>query len=111
MSADAAPINGWLGPGVSFSGTLEYAGRVRIDGTLDGDVTTPDLLDLGPTGRIEGTVTVAQALVAGVVIGRLVASERVTVLESARIEGEVVTPWLDVRPGARLEARVKVDRG
>lgn len=104
------PVNGWLGPGASFTGTLEWTGRVRVDGRLDGDVVTPDLLDLGATGRIEGTVKVGQALVGGVLVGRLVASERVTVLESGRVEGELETPWLDVRPGARLDARVKVLR-
>lgn len=109
--SDGAPVNGWLGPGTSFTGSLAWSGRVRVDGRLDGDVSTPDLLDLGPEGRIEGTVTVAQALVAGTLVGRLVASERVTVLESGVIEGEVETPWLDVRPGARLQARVKVQRG
>ena len=111
MSADAAPVNGWLGPGASFVGNLEYAGRVRIDGTLNGDVSSPDLLDLGPTGRVEGRVTVAQALIAGTFVGHLVATERVTVLESGRVEGVLETPWLDVRPGARLDARVKVLRG
>ncbi len=110
MSSDA-PLNGWLGPGASFAGALAYAGRIRVDGILDGDVSTPDLLELGVTGRIEGTVRVAQALVAGTIIGRLVATERVTVLESGVVEGEVETPWLDVRPGARLDARVKVHRG
>jgi cytoskeletal protein CcmA (bactofilin family) len=111
VSADGPPVNGWLGPGVSFTGSLTWSGRVRVDGTLDGDVTTPDLLDLGPTGRVEGTVTVAQALVAGTLVGRLVASERVTVLESGRVEGVIETPWLDVRPGAQLNAQVKVNRG
>lgn len=105
------PVNGWLGPGASFTGSLTWTGRVRIDGALDGDVTTPDLLEIGPTGRVEGTARVAQALVAGRFVGKLLAGERVTVLESGHVEGEVETPWLDVRPGARFDARVKVNRG
>jgi hypothetical protein len=39
-----------------------------------------------------------------------VASERVTLLETAVVSGEVTTPWLDVRPGARLDAVVRVSR-
>lgn len=107
MSDREPPVNGWLGAGATFEGNLTYAGRVRIDGTLKGDVISPDLLEVGPEGRIEGNVSVAQALVAGVVVGRLAASERVTVLETGRVQGELVTAWLDVRSGARLDAKVK----
>jgi cytoskeletal protein CcmA (bactofilin family) len=104
------PVTGWLGVGSTWTGDLVFAGRVRIDGTLVGSVRSEDLLDLGAAGRVEGEVHVAQALVAGVLVGRLHATERVTLLETARVSGEVECPWLDVRPGARLDATVKVSR-
>lgn len=104
------PVSGWLGSGSTWTGDLVFAGRVRIDGVLVGSVRSEDLLDLGAGGRIEGEVHVAQALVAGVLSGKLQARERVTLLETAVVRGEVETPWLDVRPGAQLEARVTVRR-
>lgn len=104
------PVTGWLGTGSSWTGDLVFSGRVRVDGMLSGSVRSDDLLDLGAGGRIEGEVTVAQALVAGVLSGKLRASERVTLLETAVVTGEIETPWLDVRPGARLEAVVRVAR-
>jgi cytoskeletal protein CcmA (bactofilin family) len=100
-----------VGAGVTWSGEVAVQGRVRVDGVLVGTVRSPDLLEVSSTGRIEGEVHVAQALVGGTIAGRLVATERVTLLETARVEGELETPWLDVRPGARLDARVRVARG
>jgi cytoskeletal protein CcmA (bactofilin family) len=104
------PVTGWLGPGSSWTGDLVFAGRVRVDGALKGSIRSDDLLDLGAGGRIDGDVAVAQALVGGVLNGKLVATERVTVLETATVTGEIATPWLDVRPGARLDAVVRVSR-
>jgi cytoskeletal protein CcmA (bactofilin family) len=104
------PVTGWLGLGATWRGDLDFAGRVRIDGTLIGSVRSEDLLDLGAAGRIEGDVRVAQALVGGVIDGTLHATERVTLLETAVVRGVILTPWLDVRPGAQLEAEVRVLR-
>lgn len=104
------PVTGWVGSGSTWTGDITFAGRVRVDGTLVGAVRSPDLLEIGTTGRVEGKVTVAQALVGGTLVGTLEATERVTILESGRVEGELRTPWLDVRPGATLDAKVVVSR-
>lgn len=104
------PVTGWLGMGALWKGDLEYQGRVRIDGTLLGTVRTNDLLDVGAAGRIEGEIHVAQALIGGVVEGTLHATERLTILPTAVVRGVILTPWLDVRVGAQLEAEVRVIR-
>jgi cytoskeletal protein CcmA (bactofilin family) len=103
-------VTGWLGVGATWKGDLTFTGRVRIDGTLIGTVRSDDLLDIGAAGRVEGNVEVAQALVGGVFNGTLRARERVTLLETAVVKGELHTPWLDVRNGAQLEATVNVTR-
>lgn len=113
MADDPArfPFTGWLGVGATWRGDLEFSGRVRVDGTVVGTIRSDDLLDVGAAGRVDGAITVAQALIAGVVQGTLVATERVTLLESAVVQGEIRTPFLDVRNGAQLDARVVVRRG
>lgn len=105
------PVSGWLGAGSTWRGDLVFKGRVRIDGAMFGNIQSDELLDIGQNGRVEGDVWVAQALIGGVFVGQLVATERVTLLDSAVVKGEVVTPWLDVRLGAKLEAKVVVARG
>ncbi len=109
-AAQSLPVSGWLGLGATWSGDLEFSGRVRVDGTLRGSVRSPDLMEIGAGGRVEGEVRVAQALVGGQFHGTLIASERVTLLDTAVVSGEVITPWIDVRTGARLDALVRVQR-
>jgi len=77
---------------------------------FSGTIASPDLLEVGAAGTIQGRVEVAQALVAGRVEGELIASERVTLLDTATVVGRIETPWLDVRTGAQLDATVKVHR-
>lgn len=103
-------LAGWLGPGAEYTGDLVFQGRVRIDGHLHGSVRTDDLLEVGRTGVVEGEIDVAQALIAGRVDGMLRCRERCTLLEPAVVLGQVITPWLDVRIGARLRADVLVER-
>ncbi len=103
-------LAGWLGEGGTYEGELETTDRERIDGTFIGALRCDDLVEVGPHGVVRGSVDTAQALVYGHVSGTLTARERVTLMESAVIEGRLCTPWLDVRPGARLTAEVEVQR-
>lgn len=101
---------GLLGPGAKYEGDLSFQGRVRVDGHFVGTIRSDDFLEVGLEGQVEGEIDVAQALVAGHVDGLLRGRERVTVLETASVTGQIVTPWLDIRPGARLRAEVLVER-
>jgi cytoskeletal protein CcmA (bactofilin family) len=103
-------LAGLLGPGATYEGDLVFQGRVRIDGTFQGNIRSDDLLEVGRTGSIDGEVDVAQVLIAGKVNGLLRARERCTLLETAVVHGQIITPWLDVRNGARLRAEVLVER-
>lgn len=107
MTADLA---GLLGPGAHYSGSLSFQGRVRIDGTFEGTIRSDDLLEIGPDGRVEGEIEVAQALIAGFFDGTITARERCTVLETAEVRGRIVTPYVDVRTGATLRCEMNVTR-
>lgn len=103
-------LTGYLGPGATYTGDLVFEGRVHVDGRFEGTIRSEDLLEVGEHGHVEGDVDVAQALVAGHVHGLLRARERCTLLESAVVDGQILTPWLDVRAGAQLRADVLVER-
>lgn len=83
---------------------------MRVDGTLHGDLRADDLVEVTTAGVVVGIVRAPQVLVAGQVLGGIEATERVTLLETARVQGRLVSPWLDVRNGARLRADVVVQR-
>lgn len=99
-------VGGWLATGAHFRGDVSVQGPARIDGLLEGDLRSDELVDVGQGGSVRGDVEAPQVLVAGRVEGTVRARERVTLLETALVLGAVITPWLDVRNGARLRAEV-----
>lgn len=105
-----AALDGWLASGAEYQGELSFDGPVRVDGHVRGIVRSKDLVEVGETGHVDGAIHCAQALVAGRVDGLLRATERVTLLETAVVEGRVETPWLDVRLGCRWKGDVAVAR-
>jgi cytoskeletal protein CcmA (bactofilin family) len=104
------PLAGLLGVGAVHVGELRFDGPARIDGTVEGTVRSTDLVEVGPTGTILGVLAARQALVAGVVRGAIEVTERITLLETAEVEGDLTVPWLDVRLGARWQGMVRVVR-
>lgn len=99
-----------LAPGARYEGHLSFTGRVRIDGELRGSLKADDFVEIGATGAVQGDIDAPQVLIAGSVVGIVRARERITVAATGHVEGRVVTPWLDVRPGARLRCEVLVER-
>ncbi len=110
MNLPQARLTGFLGEGAVHRGELQFDGWARIDGHLIGVLRASELAEIGRSGVIEGEVLAPQVLVGGVVRGKIVASERCTLLETAVVSGELEAPWLDVRNGAQLEAKLTVRR-
>ncbi len=105
-------LSGFLGPGASWSGDLSFEGRLRIDGDFRGRIYSEDLLEIGSTGRVEGEVDVARAVVAGTVDGVLRVRDSLVIEDSAVIRGEVWMTRIRVAQGALVEAKVsRIGRG
>lgn len=112
MSAEAAaaPLDAAggatvLGPGTHFEGLLTFRGRARVDGSLTGEIAGHGLLVLGPGARAEARVEVDELVVAGEVVGDVLARRRVELLATGCIRGDVETPRLVIAEGGRLLGR------
>ncbi len=106
----SGPVVAVLAAGATYSGNLNLQGRARIDGELRGSVVSDDFVEVGAHASVLGDVDAPQVLVMGAVVGSVRARERVTIGATGSVDGRVVTPWLDVRPGARLRAELLVER-
>ena len=96
---------GFLDRGVKLEGTLELAGTFRIDGEVKGTVRCKERLIVGENGRLEGEIECTIVSVAGKINGKLSGSNRVEILPSGVVEGEVHTPCLVIEAGGVLEGR------
>ena len=55
--------------GTLLKGTVDVEGSLRIDGTIEGDITCHQTVVLGPQGKVTGNVTSASAILQGTLKG------------------------------------------
>ena len=97
-----------MGPGSHHHGDLSFEGRVRVDGTFTGRLYTEGLLEVGPTGVVDGEADVARAVIAGVVRGRFRVREHLRLQATGAVIGTLDAGILEVEAGARLDGPVRV---
>ncbi|MBN1335639.1 MAG: polymer-forming cytoskeletal protein [Deltaproteobacteria bacterium] len=106
MAPPQHPLTGFLGAGAVWSGDLSFEGRVRVDGTFKGRIYSEGVLEVGVSGRVEGIVDVAEAVVAGTLDGRLRVREHLLVTDTGVVSGELHVNHMKVEPEGRVEARI-----
>lgn len=89
-----------IGKDTRFKGTINSQEVVRVDGLFEGDVTTVDALIVGETGRITGQFSAKSAIIAGSCEGNLDITEKLELLATARMIGDVKAGSLVVSEGA-----------
>lgn len=99
QSMDASSVN-LIGNGTKITGDINSSGDIRIDGHLNGNIITNGKFVLGPNGLIEGNVTCNNADIIGEIRGNIEVSEMLSLKNTARIAGDIVTGRLAIEPGA-----------
>lgn len=96
---------GFLDQGVKLEGILELSGTFRIDGCVKGTIKCLDTLILGPDADVDGQVEATVVSVAGKFTGTMHAKNRVDILPTGTVVGEVHTPCLVMEAGGKLDGR------
>jgi cytoskeletal protein CcmA (bactofilin family) len=94
-----------LAKGVHLKGEIRVEGTVRIDGRLEGEIHTKGQVIIGEEGLVEGSVAAGTVVSSGRIKATVTAVERVHLLKTAVLIGEVRTPVLMMEEGARLQGR------
>jgi len=85
-------------------GDIKSDGDFRIDGALNGTLTTNGRVIIGAEGSIKGKVEATNADIEGMFSGNLLVSNTLTIKATANISGEVIIGKLSVEPGASFNA-------
>jgi len=106
---DGAFVNSIVGEGTRFNGELDLNGLLRIDGDFTGSIKTRGKVLIGKNGRAECTINASTVVVGGAVRGDIYSSEKVIVLSSGIILGNIFTPRLIVEEGVILDGNCKIN--
>ena len=88
---------------------MSFHGPARIDGQVDGDITSTGTLILGETAVITTPrIRAASVIIAGKVSGDIMASEQIVMARSARVLGNLYSPAVAIEDGAWFDGHCKV---
>lgn len=82
--------------------------NLRINGKFEGNLETKGNLTIGQTAQVIADITGENIIIAGKVRGRIIARERLTLLPTAIIQGEIFPASLNVAEGAIFEGTCKM---
>lgn len=99
-------IHALLGKGARFEGKLTFDGRVRIDGTLVGEIFGEGVLVIGEGGEVEASVDVGTLIVRGGTLrGNATARQLIEIHPDASVYGDIQAPEIDIAKGCVFEGR------
>ena len=92
-----------LDRGTKVSGKLSFDGPARIDGEVDGEITSKDSLHIGETAVVTAQIKAAAIVVGGKVSGDITGSQKIEIRPSAKVAGNLAAPLLSIHEGAQFE--------
>jgi cytoskeletal protein CcmA (bactofilin family) len=97
-----------LGPGISIKGFLTGKGGVRIEGVFEGKIDIEGPLVIGELGKVVSEEIRAVSLVAGGTVQANVIADKVQVLRTGRVYGDVTTANLSTEEGGFLKGTIRM---
>ena len=96
-------ISSYLGKDTVLEGKLIFKGTFNLDCNFKGDISAPGTLIIGEKGKIDSNIHVTSIICKGEIIGNIIAEERVEILSSGRVYGDIWAPIVVVKKGAIFE--------
>jgi cytoskeletal protein CcmA (bactofilin family) len=97
-----------IGSRVRIQGELSGDEDILLDGRVDGRVAVTKALRVGASGHVNADVSGRTIAIAGRVVGNVTATERVELLPTAYVEGNIRAPKIVISEGAQFKGSVEM---
>jgi cytoskeletal protein CcmA (bactofilin family) len=95
-----------IGPSILINGKLTGDEDLTVRGRVEGELSLTKTLIVEPSGVVKANVTVKNAVVSGVVVGNIQATESVELTQEGRMVGDIRSPRVIIVDGASFRGRV-----
>ncbi len=89
-----------------IEGSILGSEEVRVEGQVVGTIDITSRLVIADGGLVEGKIAARSIIVAGRVIGDLLAAERIELGSSCTMEGNITAPRIQIHDGATFDGQV-----
>jgi cytoskeletal protein CcmA (bactofilin family) len=104
QATDATPTENFtfLSKGVDFRGILNFDGTIRIDGRVEGEITTSGTLIIGEQAIIKGVISAGVLITSGKVHATVTATAKIQIQKPGILIGDIRTPGISIEDGAHF---------
>jgi cytoskeletal protein CcmA (bactofilin family) len=110
-SAGPGGLTAFIDQGSEFEGKLSFRDTVRIDGRFRGEIASENTLIVGESGEIDACIHSKNIVISGSVEGDVIASQKVVLHKTGRVNGNIETPSLVMEEGAWVNGQIKMTGG
>lgn len=96
----AGEIETIIGKDTVMKGTITGKGALRIDGQFEGDINTTGSIVIGENARVTAQCKGVNATIAGIIYGNIDIREKLELLPSSQIYGDIKAGILSIGEGA-----------
>ena len=101
--------NSYLGPGLRIKGEITGNEDLKLDSNVEGSVSIGDFrLTVGPSAHVNANIVAREAVISGEVIGDINACDRIEIMKSASIVGDLSTGKIMIEDGAYFKGGVEI---
>jgi cytoskeletal protein CcmA (bactofilin family) len=99
----------YLGPGLQIKGEINGNEDLKLDGKVEGSVSIGGFrLTVGPSAHLNADLVAREAVIFGEVTGDISACDRIEIMKSASIVGDLSTGKITIEEGAYFKGGVEV---
>jgi len=100
-----------ISQGIKIKGEVTGSEDLFVDGHVDGKLSlTNGSLTIGPNGFVKADVVAREVIVRGKIDGKVTGRDKVQLLSTGQVNGEVQTDRLAIEEGALLRGRVEAGK-
>lgn len=100
-----------LGKGTVFNGTMRFSQSLKIDGRFEGKIESEGFLYIEEGAYIQADIKVGSIVVGGTVRGDIYAKEKLEMLSTGQVFGNVQTAKLKIADGVVFEGKCQMIQG
>lgn len=94
---------------MEINGTIKSSGSIRVDGKVEGELSSSADVTLGKSGKVKGNLSVNSVSIEGSVEGNITAKDRIEMKSSARVNGDIKSKRLTVEDGVTFVGKSEVN--
>ncbi len=98
-----------VGPSTRIVGRVSGRGGLRVEGSIEGDVSIGGTAEIGPGASIEGDLSAESIEIGGRLIGDASARGGIAVRAGAEVRGDLRGAGISIEPGSKVDVRLDTE--